>query len=228
MSPRETDARLFEPPLHAVAKRIGRPPVVGARLPNLEVVATAPTTRWQRSLVPWYSGARTVVDWTTGTALWYTTGAPPLPIRWVLVRDPHGTRPLRAFFSTEPAQPAPSIIADFVNRWPLEVTFEEARTHLGLETQRQWNDLAIERTTPALLGLFSLIVLLAQALYPTGVLPLAPAAWYPKTHATFHDVLALVRRRLWQQYLFQTDAASPDLRFMSSKQIDCLLSALCC
>ena len=95
------------------------------------------------------------------------------------------------------------MIAAFVNRWPLEVTFEEARAQLGLETQRQWSDRAIERTTPALLGLFSLVVLLAHALYPTGDLPLPQAAWYPKTHATFHDVLALVRRRLWQQYIFQ-------------------------
>jgi hypothetical protein len=124
-------------------------------------------------------------------------------------------------------QAAPNIIADFVNRWPLEVTFEEARTHLGLETQRQWNDLAIERTTPALLGLFSLIVLLAQALYPTGDLPLPQAAWYPKTHATFHDVLALVRRRLWQQYLFRTDAGTPDLRFNSTQRVETLLSAVC-
>lgn len=227
LAPLRLDARLFEPPLRAIGKRIGRPPVVGARLPNLAVVALAPTTCWQRSRVPWYGGTHTIVDWATGTALWYTTGTPPLPIRWVLVRDPHGQRPLRAFFSTEPAQAAPSIIADFVNRWPLEVTFEEARTHLGLETQRQWNDLAIERTTPALLGLFSLIVLLAQALYPTGGLPLAQAAWYPKTHATFHDVLALVRRRLWQQYLFQTDAESPDLRFIGTQQVETLLSAVC-
>jgi hypothetical protein len=113
----------------------------------------------------------------------------------VLVRDPHGKRPPCAFFSTEVKQPAPGIIADFVGRWPLEVTFEEARIHRGLETQRQWNDLAIEHTTPALLGLFSLIVLLAHALHPTGVLPLAQVAWYPKSHATFHDVLALVRKR---------------------------------
>jgi len=227
LAPLRLDARLFEPPMRVIGKRIGRPPVVGARLPNLEMVALAPTTCWHRSLVPWYGGAHAVVDWATGTALWYTTGTPPLSIRWVLVRDPHGKRPLRAFFATKMTQAAPNIIADFVNRWPLEVTFEEARTHLGLETQRQWNDLAIERTTPALLGLFSLIVVLAQALYPTGDLPLAQAAWYPKSHATFHDVLALVRRRLWQQSLFQTDAAAPDLRFISRQQVETLLSALC-
>ncbi len=114
-----------------------------------------------------------------------------------------------------------------MNRWPLEVTFEEARAHLGLETQRQWSDLAIERTTPALLGLYSLIVVLAQALYPTGDLPLPQAAWYPKTHATFHDVLALVRKQLWQQYLFQTAVVPTDLRFISPAQVEHLLSAAC-
>ena len=227
LAPLRLDARLFEPPMRLVGKLRGRPQVVGARLPNLELIALAPTTRWHRSLVPWYGGTHTVVDWTTGTALWYTTGTPPLAIRWVLVHDPQGERPIRAFFSTEAAQGGPSIITDFVNRWPLEVTFEEARIHLGLETQRQWSDLAVERTTPALLGLFSLIVLLAQALYPTGDLPLPQAAWYPKTHATFHDVLALVRRRFWQQCLFQTDAVPPDLRFISPAHLEHLLSAVC-
>jgi hypothetical protein len=227
VAPLRLDARLFEAPLRLIGKHRGRPAVVGARLPNLAQVALAPTTRWHRSLVPWYGGRHTVVDWTTGTALWYTTGTPPLRIRWVLVRDPQGERPLRAFFATDTAHDAAHIIAAFVNRWPLEVTFEEARAHLGLETQRQWSDLAIERTTPALLGLFSLVVLLAHTLYPTGDLPLPQAAWYPKTHATFHDVLALVRRRLWQQYLFQTDATPVDLRFISPAQIEHLLSAAC-
>lgn len=227
VAPLRLDARLFEPPPGRAANPRGRPRVVGARLPNLAQVAGAATTRWHRSLVPWYGGRHAVVDWVTGTALWYTTGTPPLAIRWVLVRDPHGQRLTRAFFSTDTAHAAPQLIADFVNRWPLEVTFEEARAHLGLETQRQWSDRAIERTTPALLGLFSLVVLLAHALYPTGDLPLPQAAWYPKTHATFHDVLALVRRRLWQQYLLQTDAAAADLRFSTPAQLEHLLSAAC-
>ena len=227
LAPLRLDARLFEPPLRLVGKHRGRPAVVGARLPNLEQIACAPITRWHRSRVPWYGGTHTIVDWTTGTALWYTTGTSPLAIRWILVRDPHGKRPVRAFFSTETTQGAPSIIADFVHRWPLEVTFEEARTHLGLETQRQWSDMAIERSTPALWGLFSLIVLLAQTLYPTGDLPLPQAAWYPKTHATFHDVLALVRRRLWQQCLFQTAAPPTDLRFIGPEHVEHLLSAVC-
>ena len=227
LAPLRRDARLFEPPRRRDGKHRGRPPVVGARRPNLAQVAVQPTTRGHRSLVPWYGGTHKVVDWTTGTALWYTTRTPPLPIRWVLVRDPQGERPLRAFFSTDTAHGAVNMIAAFVNRWPLEVTFEEARAQLGLETQRQWSDRAIERTTPALLGLFSLVVLLAHAFYPAGALPLPQVAWYPKTHATFHDVLALVRRRLWQACLLQTDAAAADLRFSNPAQIEHLLAAAC-
>lgn len=227
IAPLRLDARLFEPPVRPRHKPPGRPAVVGARLPNLAQVATQPTTRWQRSQVAWYGGTTTIVDWVSGTALWYSTGTTPLPIRWVLVRDPQGNRPTRAFFTTDPYQAAPTIISDFVKRWPLEVTFEEGRAHLGIETQRQWSDLAIERTTPALFGLFTLIVLLVHALYPDGQLPLVSSAWYPKTHASFHDLLALVRRRIWLQFLFQTDAFSPDLRLITSHQVEHLLSAIC-
>jgi hypothetical protein len=227
IAPLRLDARLFEPPVRTVGKRRGRPAGVGARLPNLAEIATLPTTRWQRSQVAWYGGTTTLVDWVSGTALWYSTGTTPLPIRWVLVRDPQGDRPTRAFFSTDPCQAPPTIISDFVKRWPLEVTFEEGRAQLGIETQRQWSDLAIERTTPALLGLFTLIVLMVHALYPDGRLPLPQSAWYPKTHATFHDLLALVRRRIWLQFLFQTDAFSPDPLLINSDQLQHLLSAMC-
>lgn len=231
IAPLRLDARLFEEPVRPVRKGPGRPAGVGVRLPNLEQVATLPTTRWQRSQVAWYGGTTTIVDWVSGTALWYSTGTTPLPIRWVLVRDPLGARPTRAFFSTAPDQVAPTIISDFVKRWRgpsgREVTFEEGRAHLGIETQRQWSDLAIERTTPALFGLFTLIVLMVHSLYPDGHLPLPQSAWYPKTHASFHDLLALVRRRIWLQFLLQTDAFSPDPRLISPAQFQHLLSAVC-
>ena len=227
IAPLRLDARLFEPPVHLLGKHTGRPAVVGARRPNLSEVATSPTTCWHRSQVLWYGGAQAVVDWASGTALWYSTGATPLRLRWVLVRNRLAHLPIRAFFSTEPTQAPPTIIGDFVKRWPLEVTFEEARAHLGLETQRQWSDAAIERTTPALLALFSLIVLMGHALYPDGCLPLPQSAWYPKTHASFHDLLALVRRRLWLHCLFQTHTFSPDLCLLDWTQVERLLSAVC-
>ncbi len=227
IAPLRLDARLFEPPVRPVHKGPGRPAGVGARLPHLAQVATLPTTGWQRSQVAWYGGTTTLVDWVSGTALWYSTGTTPLPIRWVLVRDPLGKRPTRAFFSTEPDQVALTIISDFVKRWPLEVTFEEGRAHLGIETQRQWSDLAIERTTPALFGLFTLIVLMVHFLYPDGHLPLPRSAWYPKTHASFHDLLVLVRRRIWLQFLFQTATFLPEPRLINPAQVEHLLSAVC-
>lgn len=197
------------------------------RLPTLAQVVLFPTTQWQRSQLLWYGGTTAVVDWVTGSALWYSTGTTPLPIRWVLVRDPTGERPIRAFFLTEQAQAAHAIIGDFIRRWPLEVTFEEARAHLDVETQRQWSDLAIERSTPALFGLFTLVVLFAHALYPDGRLPRTSAAWYPKKHVSFHDLLALVRRRIWLYSFLQTGALSPAPRLITHAQFEHLLSAVC-
>ena len=121
---------------------------------------------------------------TTGTALWYSTGTDPLPIRWVLTRDPEGKRAPKAYFSTDQGQSAVEIVEDFVKRWSLEVTYEESRAHLGVETQRQWSDLATPRSTPCLLGLYSLVTLLGYALHPDGQIPVQQAAWYPKTQAT--------------------------------------------
>jgi len=55
----------------------------------------------------------------------------------VLVRDPAGKRAPQAFFSTDTALAPAEIIAIFVRRWQVEVTFSEVRAHLGVETQRQ-------------------------------------------------------------------------------------------
>jgi hypothetical protein len=227
IAPLRLDARLFGPAPLGTGKRIGRPAVVGQRLPNLEQVARQSSTLWQRSQVAWYDGRRKVLDWTTGMALWYSTGTAPLPIRWVLVRDPAGKLPTRAYFSTDLEQSAPTIVADVVKRWSIEVTFEESRAHLGVETQRQWNDLAIERTTPALFGLFSLVVLLGQALYPHGQLPLPQSAWYHKTEATFSDVLALVRQALWGNFNYQTSTVDPDMLLIPRSDLQRLAFAVC-
>jgi hypothetical protein len=227
IAPLRLDARLFGPPPPRQGKQVGRPALVGQRLPNLAQVIHQVSTLWQRRQLTWYDGGHKVVDWTSGTALWYSSGTAPLPIRWVLVRDPAGRLPTRAYFSTDLAQSAPTIVADVVKRWAIEVTFEESRAHLGLETQRQWNDQAIERTTPALLGLFSLVILLGQALYPEGHLPLPQSAWYHKTEASFGDVLALVRRALWADFNYQTSAVDPDMVLIPRADLERLAHAVC-
>ncbi len=158
------DANLFAPPPHRQAHSIGRPAQKGAPLPKLKTLLTKPTTLWHRvTASSWYGRqTRKALDITSDTALWYRRGTPPRPIRWVLVRDPDGKRAPQAFFSTDTRLEPTEIIALFVRRWQIEVTFAETRAHLGVETQRQWSDKAIARTTPALLGLYSLITLWAS------------------------------------------------------------------
>jgi len=56
-------------------------------------------------------------------------------------------------------------VAWYVGRWNIEVTLEESRRHLGVETQRHWTRRAVERTMPCLLGLFSLVALMAHDLH---------------------------------------------------------------
>src|SRR5262249_46280562 len=121
----------------------------------------------------------------------------PVAIRWVLTRDPGQADTVRAYVCTAPAWAVEAILTTYMQRWSLEVTFAECRAHLGVETQRQWTDTAIERATPGVLGLFSLVTLLGQALHPDGQIPGATAAWYPKQRASFSDVLRTVRWALW-------------------------------
>jgi len=228
IAPLRLDARLFDHPAPRTGHyRRGRPAVVGQRFPTLAQVAKQRTTHWQRSWIHWYGGTDKRLDWTTGTALWYSTGTDPLFIRWVLVRDPQGELPMRAYFSTDVHHSAPSILAAFVKRWSIEVTFEESRQHLGIETQRQWSDKAIDRPTPALFALFSLVTLFVHALYPDAPLPLPQCAWYPKSDASFHDLLALVRCALWNDFHFQTSALSPDLCLMTRADLARLAAAVC-
>ena len=116
------------------------------------------TTPWQRVTVPgWYGEGERVVEICSDTAVWRHAGLPVVPIRWVLLRDPCRRFDPQALLCTDPAQEPLQIVRWFVQRWQLEVTFREVRDHLGVETQRQWSDKAIARTTPCLLGLFSVV-----------------------------------------------------------------------
>lgn len=221
------DAVLHEPPPARTQHTIGRPRVVGERLPALESVLQDPETAWQKLAVDWYGQGERTVEICSGTALWYRYGLAPLPIRWVLTRDPAGKRPPKAIFSTDPAQSAEEIIKDFMKRWSLEVTFEEGRAHLGIETQRQWSDLAIERSTPLLFGLYSLVTIFGRVLHPDGNVPVAQAAWYRKQTATFLDVLATIRRHLWGQETFPTSPTDPGVVLVPRSTLERLSVAVC-
>jgi hypothetical protein len=118
-----------------------------------------------------------VVEITSATAVWSHSGMPPLPIRWGRVRDPRGECDPQALRCTDVTVDPVQILAGCVRRWRLAVTWQETRAHLGLATQPPRNAPAIVRTTPALLGLFSIVTLMAGQLAQEHGLPLRQAAW---------------------------------------------------
>lgn len=196
------DMALFAPVPKRRRRRPGRPRTTGRRLPTLAARATSRRTVWtELRVADWYGRGPRRLEVASGTAIWRGSDSPHylLPIRWLLVRDPSGRGTVQALLSTDLTLTPAAILGYFVRRWQVEVTFEEARRHLGVETQRQWSDRAIARTTPVLLGLVSLVTLLAHELTHDGVLPTAQSAWYHKPLPTFSDAFAAVRLACWRQ-----------------------------
>ena len=199
------DAALYEPAPPRPPGTIGRPRTKGARLPTLSEVLAAESTPWRRVHVPgWYGAGERTIEITSATAVWRHGGLPVVPIRWVLIRDPENRFSPQALLCTDLAQDPAQIVGWFVQRWQVEVTFQEARAHLGVETQRQWSDKAIARTTPCLLALFSIVSLLADRLPKRERQRVTTAAWYAKPSPTFSDALAAVRRTIWREQAFLT------------------------
>jgi hypothetical protein len=222
------DAALYDPAPPRSPSQKGRPRLKGARLPTLKQVAVDDKTIWKSLPVQnWYGEARRVIEITSATAVWYHSGKPPVPIRWVLIRDPKGKFSTRALLCTDLDAEPEQIVKWFVRRWQVEVTFHEARTHLGMETQRQWSDLAIERTTPALLGLFSLVTLLAHQSATQGALPIRQATWYAKPLPTFSDALAVVRECLWYTGDFHTSLSDENMVKIPASLLKRFTEALC-
>ena len=225
------DASLYQPAPPRRPGQIGRPRVVGARLPSPTAVLDDPATPWTPCRATTSDGADLMVELTSGVALWYRGGYPSVHLRWVVVR--HLEEPLgpHALLCTDIDADPLQIVQWYLLRWQVEVTFEELRAHLGMETQRQWSERAIARTTPALFGLFSLVTLAADALIEQqgGILP-RTTAWYAKTNPTFADAIALVRRHIWaQQEAFSPSALGPELiklpRGVYRRMIDALAYA---
>jgi len=221
------DARLFDPPAPRRRGAIGRPRVIGRRQPTLAERLTNSRTRWRRLTVTgWYGRGERQLEIVSATALWHHPGR-LVPIRYVLVRDVAGEFKPQAFLCTNLAADPVDILRWFVRRWSIEVTFAEVRRHLGVETQRQWSDAAIARTTPALLGLFSLITLRAHALSAKSARSPRATSWYPKPLPTFSDAIAAVRRELWLPDYFRRSRSSSDPMKMQRSTLNALVNVAC-
>ena len=132
------DARTFEFPLESPKKR-GRKKLVGQRLPTFKTMLEDTAIVWNTLELNWYGGERKKIEYLTGCCLWYGYGIRPVPIKWILTREPNRNATAAVLFSTDIEMMIETVIENFICRWQLEVTFEEARRHLGMETQRQSN-----------------------------------------------------------------------------------------
>jgi hypothetical protein len=189
------DASLHAPAPPRRRGQRGRPRVVGDKLPGLAQTLDDPSTVWETLEVGWYGSTTRTLQAASGVAVWYNRSkpTPAVHIRWVLVRDPLGELSPQTLACTDTDTDPRLIVEWFALRWQVEVTFQELRTHMGVETQRQWSDSAIARTTPALFGLFSVVTVVAHVV---GVEPRS-CAWYDKSVPTFADAIAATRRHLW-------------------------------
>jgi hypothetical protein len=220
------DAALYDPAPERQPGQRGAPRKKGARQPSLAQRISDPATAWQTVSVQWYGNTLRTVELASGTAVWYHPGLPIVALRWVLIRDPLGKFTTQALLCTDLNATPAHIVEWFVLRWQLEVTFQEMRAHLGIETQRQWSDLAILRTTPALFGLFSLITLFAHQLLQGQPLTIRQAAWYHKTQPTFSDTLAFVRQHLWPVSISYLSPPTPDMQVIPTALFQRLIDTL--
>jgi len=219
------DARLFDFQAPQSKSKRGPKPKKGARQTLLSQRLANPETDWKKLKVMPY-GKEYLIEFITGVSLWHTPGQDPVSLRWVLVRCPEESFEPAAFFCSDPHISAKQIIVWFALRWNIEVTFEELRAFLGFETQRQWSDRAIERTTPCLFGIFSLVSIIAKLLYPTD-LPVRQTSWYIKDEATFSDALAAVRKHLWSHLNYIRSPQNPDLFLIPQAALFSLVDSAC-
>ena len=221
------DAQLFEFPEVVPEGKRGRKPVKGKRI-NLKALLDDSTQVWQSLTVNWYGGEQKIIECLSFVCLWYHAGEPPLPVKIVLVKTPNGKNIAEAFFSTDITNEPTQIINRFILRWNIEVTFEETRAHLGVETQRQWSDKAIQRTTPLLMGLYSLLTLVAIKMNEVKKLVAhETTTWYDKNgELTFSDIAVVIRRSIWSKKYFSKSANNDDLLKFTEHEVNALIYQL--
>lgn len=223
----KVNAALYDRPAVPPPGRRGRKPKLGPRQPSPGRRASRPDAAWEPVEVAWYGGRPKTLRVIAGAGLWHAPRVGPVAIGYAVARDPEGRHRDAAYFSTDEAMPPARMLGYIVQRWSLEVTFEEARAHLGVETQRQWSDRAIARTTPVLFGLYSVVCLLAMRRHAAGELEVRDSAWYAKAAPTFSDCLASARRAIWLRRINRGSTTEADPREIPGPIWDALIQSLC-
>jgi DDE superfamily endonuclease len=213
-------ANLYEPPPPYAGH--GRPRLKGAKLPKPS--ATVAASRRHHLTVGWYGGGTRQVAVVSATGNWHRSGRGLVPIRWVFVHDHSGTHRDEYFFTTDADLTPAAVISFYTGRWNIETTFQELRSHLGLETTRGWCRQTVLRLAPCLFGLYTAVALVYQTL---------PAAqrgvsvqWRGKATVSFSDALAAVRRWLWAEGVLPQAGGTAAVAKIPATLREIILSAL--
>jgi hypothetical protein len=222
-------AHLCDEPPPRKPGQLGRRRIRGDKLPHPEdVVAATPAGARAAATVGWYGGKDRRVELVTATAHWYKAAEGLVPVRWVFVHDAEGTHRDRYFYCTDPSLAAAEVVTLYTTRWSVEVTFQEAKQHLGFASTRCWSERSVLRAAPCLLGLYTVVALwFHRACRGAGRTP-APLAYagYAKAEVTFTDALAAVRRSLWRETVFSHTLGRRGLKKLPPKLRDALLDHL--
>jgi hypothetical protein len=214
------DANLFEPPPPYTGK--GRPRVKGGRLPKPRQAAAV--GRRRRLTVGWYGGGTRSVEVASDQGCWHKSGRGLVPVRWVFVRDRQGAHRDEDLYTTDPALTPARVITLYTGRWNIETTFQEARSCLGWGTTRGWCKSTVLRAAPCLLGLYTAVALLYQAL--PAPKRSGSVSWPGKAGVTFSDALTAVRRWLWWEGVLPQAGSDTALVKLPPPLQERLLSAL--
>lgn len=218
------NARLFHfPPKQWPKSKPGPKPPVGKRLLSMEKRITDKRItdkriKWTKVIFShWYGKRSKEMLITSGVAIWHKSNEIMVRVKWVLIKDPEEKLEPVLLACTHTELSAHNIVSFFVRRWRVEVTFAEVRRHLGVESQRQWSDLAIERSTPCLMALMSIVCLMANQLHHNFQIQPKATAWYRKTDITFSDVLSAVRIEIWRKAELSISPFKPHIGNYSAK-----------
>ena len=197
------DARLHAEPGEYAG--FGRPRIIGERIPNPRRTAKHKDAEWVLTEIIWYGGKPKKFELLSGEGLWYRCSQGATWVRWVIVRDPDGKRNEEIFFTTDRSLSPAGIVECYVRRWSIEVTFEEARRHLGIETLRNRTHNAVNRSVPFLLSLYSLIIVWFSMRKRRDAPRTNAAPWYRKRSLTFSDLIECAKEDILNEYIFLQD-----------------------
>lgn len=219
---------LYEDPPEASSKgKRGPKKKKGHKKKSLQKIASSARSPFKelRNL-RWYGGQLKNLRVLSQTGLWYKPGKGLVKIKLVFVRDPKGKRPDECLYSTHINASEKEIIEEVVLRWNIEVTFEELREYLNVESMKNWTEDSVKKQTHLVFSLYSITAVWFSKFIKTGQVNPFRETWYQKEYFTFSDALGYLRREIIQDFIYTTATRKQDQYLIPRRSLDFLIANL--